>query len=240
MRTAGFFSSCAVLLGILHACNAVISGSLALHMVLPANSCAWTPTDLDIYMPLHQICYLTMKLECKGIPYNMSAIHSILTFSNGTHYIDVIVSRTSTALSPLFQFHSTAVMNFISADTIFCAYPNLTFDHRALINPHPNYYGLIGFKTMAALQKYASQGFEFVKCEEFHHLPYSCRSIPHTLTDSGCLWVQISDLRHDLVMPADVLKCLGVINIMWLLGSYVCGTYPAFLDSYLFMFNNDM
>ncbi|KIO09006.1 hypothetical protein M404DRAFT_51775, partial [Pisolithus tinctorius Marx 270] len=198
----------------------------------------WTPSDLDIYVPLWQMCYLSMRLECEGYnviretcieasPYNTTTIHSILTFSNGTHYIDVIVSKTSTALSPLFQFHSTAVMNFISTDTIFCAYPNLTFVHHVLINPHPIYYGTLSFKTMAALQKYASRGFEFVECEEFHHLPYSCRSIPHSLTDGGCLWVQISDLCHDLVKPADILKCLGVINVMWLLGGYVCGAYPV-------------
>ncbi|KIO01175.1 hypothetical protein M404DRAFT_116015, partial [Pisolithus tinctorius Marx 270] len=143
----------------------VISGSFALHMVLPANSCAWTPSDIDIYMPLCQMCYLSMKLECEGYniihkscieasPYNMSAIHSILTFSNGTHHIDVIVSRTLTAISLLFQFCSTAVMNFISADSIFGTYPNLTFHHCTLINSLPIYNGSISFKTMAALQKY--------------------------------------------------------------------------------------
>ncbi|KIN94092.1 hypothetical protein M404DRAFT_73349, partial [Pisolithus tinctorius Marx 270] len=129
---------------------AVISGSLALHMVLPANSCAWTPSDLDIYNAKACLSHFHHALtfsECllagynviretrvDASSYNMSTIRSILTFSNGTHYIDVIVSKTSTALSPLFQFHSTAVMNFISADTIFCAYPNLTFNHCALIN----------------------------------------------------------------------------------------------------------
>ncbi|KIN95877.1 hypothetical protein M404DRAFT_73173, partial [Pisolithus tinctorius Marx 270] len=129
---------------------AIISGSLALHMVFPANSCAWTPSDLDIYNAKACLSHFHHALtfsECHlagyniiyethidGSPYNMSAIRSILTFSNRTHYIDAIVSRMSTALSPLFQFHSTAVMNFISADTIFCAYPNLMFNHCALIN----------------------------------------------------------------------------------------------------------
>ncbi|KIN97310.1 hypothetical protein M404DRAFT_160711, partial [Pisolithus tinctorius Marx 270] len=160
--------------------------------------------------------------------------------SNGTHHIDVIVSRTSTAISPLFQFHSTAVMNFISADSIFCAYPNLTFHRRALINSLPVYNGSIGFKTMAALQKYASRGFDFGACEDVHHMPYTCRSIPRTLTDGGCLWLQITDLRHDVVRTTEVFKCLGVINVMWLLGGYVCGAYPAFLDGYSFVFENEM
>lgn len=93
---------------------------------------------------------------------------------------------------------------------------------------------------MAALQKYATCGFEFGSCEEYHHLPYSCRCMPRNLTDGSCLWLQMSDLCHDVVKPADILRCLGVINVMWLLGGYVCGTYPAYLDGYSFVFNNDM
>ncbi|KAI6012758.1 hypothetical protein F5J12DRAFT_781625 [Pisolithus orientalis] len=37
-----------------------------------------------------------------------------------------------------------------------------------------------------------------------------------------------------------ILKCLGVINVMWLLGGYICSIYPAFLDGYSFVFNNNI
>ncbi|KIO01333.1 hypothetical protein M404DRAFT_95479, partial [Pisolithus tinctorius Marx 270] len=87
-------------------------------------------------------------------------VRNILTFSNGSCYIDVVVSKTMTAISLLFQFHSTAVMNFISTDSIFCAYPSLTLHRRALINAYPIYSGSLGSKTMAALQKYNSHGFD--------------------------------------------------------------------------------
>ncbi|KAI5981988.1 hypothetical protein F5J12DRAFT_695060, partial [Pisolithus orientalis] len=59
---------------------------------------------------------------------------NILMFSNGSHYTDVVVSKTMTTISPLFQFHSTAVMNFTTTDSIFCAYPGLALHKCALIN----------------------------------------------------------------------------------------------------------
>ncbi|KIK22943.1 hypothetical protein PISMIDRAFT_47531, partial [Pisolithus microcarpus 441] len=57
--------------------------------------------------------------------YANSKVASVIVISNGHTKIDIIISQTSAAISPIFQFHSTAVMNFVSADTIFCCYPNL-------------------------------------------------------------------------------------------------------------------
>ncbi|KAI6138306.1 hypothetical protein BKA82DRAFT_55764, partial [Pisolithus tinctorius] len=54
-----------------------------------------------------------------------SSICSVITFSNFCWSINVIVSSTVVAVSPIFKFHSTTVMNFIMADNIFCAYPSL-------------------------------------------------------------------------------------------------------------------
>ncbi|KIO14866.1 hypothetical protein M404DRAFT_117251, partial [Pisolithus tinctorius Marx 270] len=53
---------------------------------------------------------------------------------NGWCVINVIVSSTVAAMSPIFEFHSTAVMNFIAADHIFCAYPTLTLHKMSLVN----------------------------------------------------------------------------------------------------------
>ncbi|KIO06729.1 hypothetical protein M404DRAFT_24414 [Pisolithus tinctorius Marx 270] len=48
-----FFPTSDHLTGILSACDAVVSGSAALHMVLPASACDWPWSDLDIYVPHH-------------------------------------------------------------------------------------------------------------------------------------------------------------------------------------------
>ncbi|KIO00568.1 hypothetical protein M404DRAFT_99074, partial [Pisolithus tinctorius Marx 270] len=130
---------------ILSACDAVVSGSAALCLVLPANACNWAPSDLDIYVARNssaQLFNLLQKhnysLVCQrnsnDSDYPPSTIFSITTFGNGHKLIDVIVSKTTSALSPIFQFHSTAIMNFFSADSLFCAYPSLMLCHRTMIN----------------------------------------------------------------------------------------------------------
>ncbi|KIO00335.1 hypothetical protein M404DRAFT_54193, partial [Pisolithus tinctorius Marx 270] len=55
-------------------------------------------------------------------------------FANRWHTIDVIMSSTVAAMSPIFEFHSTAVMNFIVANHVFCAYPTLTLHKMSMVN----------------------------------------------------------------------------------------------------------
>ncbi|KIO10314.1 hypothetical protein M404DRAFT_92271, partial [Pisolithus tinctorius Marx 270] len=62
-------------------------------------------------------------------------IASVITWAKGNHHIDIIVSNTDVVVSPIFQFHSTVVMNFVSADHIFCAYPTLTLWGLSILNP---------------------------------------------------------------------------------------------------------
>jgi hypothetical protein len=72
--------------------------------------------------------------------------------------INVVVSNTSSAIQPIFDFHSTIVMNFINPFGIACAYPRLTFDHRGLMNPgiqSPD-------KLNKCYQKYRDRGFSIV------------------------------------------------------------------------------
>ncbi|KIK11917.1 hypothetical protein PISMIDRAFT_66221, partial [Pisolithus microcarpus 441] len=129
----------------LRSCDAVISGSTALRLLLPEMGTPWRPTDLDIYVPRSTSMQMLRHLKSEGyklvtdVPednhqYTNSDIASVMVVSNGRSKIDIIVSRTSAAISPIFQFHSTAVMNFISADTIFCCYPNLTLRLLSLVN----------------------------------------------------------------------------------------------------------
>ncbi|KAI6024756.1 hypothetical protein BKA83DRAFT_68350, partial [Pisolithus microcarpus] len=60
-------------------------------------------------------------------------VASVIVISNGHSKIAIIISCTSVAISPIFQFHSTAVMNFISTDAVFCCYPNLTLQLLILV-----------------------------------------------------------------------------------------------------------
>ncbi|KAI5996541.1 hypothetical protein F5J12DRAFT_725564 [Pisolithus orientalis] len=121
-------------------CDTVISSSSALHLLLPTSYTTWNPTDLDIYVLLHTFHYLTWLLNNHGYSsmskgavnhstYSYWKIASVYTFSDGVHMMDIVICKTSAAFSPLFQFHSTALMNFVSHDQIFCTYPSLTLHH---------------------------------------------------------------------------------------------------------------
>ncbi|KAI6156988.1 hypothetical protein BKA82DRAFT_60127, partial [Pisolithus tinctorius] len=167
---ARFFRDPEILMDVLRSCDAVISGSSALHLLLPASYTTWSPTDLDIYVPLRTFHYLTWLLNNHGYSsvskgainhstYSYSKIASVYTFSDGVRTMDVVVSKTSAAFSPLFQFHSTALMNFVSHDRISCAYPSLTLHHLSLINPGLLYANCFSDKHIDALQKYVLRGF---------------------------------------------------------------------------------
>ncbi|KAI6010457.1 hypothetical protein EDC04DRAFT_2580939, partial [Pisolithus marmoratus] len=119
---------------ILHSCDAVISGSMALYLLLPECGTSWMPTDLNIYVPQDNSTLIQNWLKVKGystiaqhvvnhVGYTYSDIHHVIVISDGKREIDPVVLRTSMALSPILQFCSTAVMDFISTDTIFCCYP---------------------------------------------------------------------------------------------------------------------
>ncbi|KAI6141934.1 hypothetical protein BKA82DRAFT_3925531, partial [Pisolithus tinctorius] len=154
---------------ILCTCDAVVSGSCALHMLLPANETSWVPADLDIYVSCcHMAClahllgsgYLIVHQRAVDAgPYGSSSICSVISFANGQRSIDVIVSSTVAAVPPIFEFHSTAVMNFIAADHIYCAYPTLTLHKMSLVNAGPIYFEPLGMKTMCTLEKYGTHGF---------------------------------------------------------------------------------
>ncbi|KIO01096.1 hypothetical protein M404DRAFT_116810, partial [Pisolithus tinctorius Marx 270] len=114
---------------ILRTCDGVVSGSTALRVLLPANdaySTSWSPTDLDIYVPFRLLTLIACLLDGQGYQlqlrtpvdvagYAGSSIHSVLAFSKGHYKIDVVVSVNTASIAPVFQFHTTAIMNFVTA-----------------------------------------------------------------------------------------------------------------------------
>ncbi|KAI5993382.1 hypothetical protein EDC04DRAFT_2538459, partial [Pisolithus marmoratus] len=91
--------------------------------------------------------------------YNYSHVACIVTVTNGCSTIDIVISRTWSAIPPIFQFHSTAIMNFISGDTIFCSYLMLTLHHLSLANAGPLYFGEYSRGMIDAMLKYVTWGF---------------------------------------------------------------------------------
>ncbi|KAI5982148.1 hypothetical protein EDD15DRAFT_2139648, partial [Pisolithus albus] len=155
---------------ILRACDTVVSGSTALHVMLPKDGTAWSPRDLDIYVPQATSQRLLRKVQSEGYAmvkdtdlngegYRNLKVSRVYVLTKGQQHIDVVVSSTSAAISPILQFHSTAVMNFVSAETIFSCYPSLTLRHLSMMNPAYLYFGATTAGVLEAAVKYKSRGF---------------------------------------------------------------------------------
>lgn len=156
--------------------NTVISGSWALLAIFPDS---FTANDLDLYttgspnieknellsfLSSHGYCVVTSMdsdyfMSTPFANNNSTAIQCIYKLARLTTEqhptINVIVSKTASELQPIFEFHSTIVMNFIAWYGLVCLYPSLTLCGRGLINHCP-----IPDRIIPCLQKYFNRGFD--------------------------------------------------------------------------------
>ncbi|EGN93335.1 hypothetical protein SERLA73DRAFT_156308 [Serpula lacrymans var. lacrymans S7.3] len=132
------------------------------YEVIQAHLSDWMFSTVQCFMRF-PILFLAMLQQCKSVVsglFNLAArrhgfvkdayeadvdIKEVVKTLNGLKNIDVVVSSTSMSISPIFHFHSTAVMNFISGDGFFSAYPKLTGMYRSLTNA--NHYTLFDYTT---------------------------------------------------------------------------------------------
>ncbi len=71
---------------------------------------------------------------------------------------DVLRSRSSSALLPIPHFHSTILVNFISADTFCIAYPWALHAREGVIQTRP-----LDSTTRAAVDKYIARGYRMLE-----------------------------------------------------------------------------
>ena len=86
-------------------------------------------------------------------------IKQVMKMQKGDHSVNIIISQTTSPLSPIFHFHSTDVMNFISAYGFFSAYPKITNLHFSIINPVTFKRGAPSARILACFEKYTHWGF---------------------------------------------------------------------------------
>ncbi|TEB24047.1 hypothetical protein FA13DRAFT_1714959 [Coprinellus micaceus] len=77
--------------------------------------------------------------------------------------INVIQSKSSSAVAPIAFFHSTIVMNFISSDTVVCGYPSLTLRGQGLMNAQTMPPLRAVKQEVSAVAKYQRRGYSFVQ-----------------------------------------------------------------------------
>ncbi|KAI6148021.1 hypothetical protein BKA82DRAFT_103094, partial [Pisolithus tinctorius] len=124
----------------------IISGSSALHFLLPKKETTWAPHDLDLYTTQRNVNFLlcTLKLQdyhmiyvntVNNIHYYNSHVVTVFTLTQEGCKINIIISASLTTISPIFHYHSMVLMHFISHNCVFCAYPELTLHQHSFINP---------------------------------------------------------------------------------------------------------
>ncbi|TDL19343.1 hypothetical protein BD410DRAFT_842079 [Rickenella mellea] len=239
----------------------VISGSRALQFVMPTPSPAWTiqPADLDLYAPLDQedeilaqlldeegyrldrwldnlsIPPFPNKIHDEHTMYNMSQdIARIITVSHPKRQksIDIIVSDSSSPLTAIFAFHSTPVMNWISAYSVTVAYPLMTFNGRGLISAL-NFAGsatVLSHRVQYALLKYRDgRHFTFATDPSEWEGVHACgtrhnclQTIRHS-NDVGTAFMTFSPRRR---MPKDTSRRARrrdvKVGAIWRLGGSLC------------------
>ena len=145
--------------------NCVISGSAALWFLLSSPQ-EWIPDDLDILVPESKfpevVAFLT-EMEGAALervmepvvwPYPSEACmaRAIITMPKGN--VDVLQSRRESALYPIPFYWSTHLMNALTADALYCAYPALTLTN---IGVYPTHTGeFVGPMSEA---KHRNRGF---------------------------------------------------------------------------------
>ena len=127
--------------------NCVISGSAALWFIL-GSPVEWTPRDLDILSPESKFAtvveFLTKldgavfhgAVEPPEDPHPSEAYsaRTIITTPKGT--LDVLKSSRESALFPIPYYWSTHLMNALTADALYCAYPALTLNGQGVYPAH--------------------------------------------------------------------------------------------------------
>lgn len=222
-------------------------------MLFGIENLTWSVNDLDIYVPFGAKRSLVNFFKAIGFtgslvhcsrPYGGGSIHSIESFQCSHCKLDVVESRTHSPLSPILEFHSTTLMNYVSVDSIFLAYLSFTGQKRLIVNPGHFTHGKLKKPTLYTLCKYRDHGFLFQSliqaCLQDLRSSFrghecasaiTCSETCRTSDDGGCLRADIFVLgrEEDEVVndPATIHK------VSWRLGGDCCSLRLGYDNPYV-------
>ena len=83
----------------------------------------------------------------------------IIYLKKGDKKIDIIVSRSNSAILPIFGFHSTVVMNIFTGKSLIAFYPDETVQDVSIVCRNPDAFSRANEhdRVTLALQKYADR-----------------------------------------------------------------------------------
>jgi hypothetical protein len=228
--------------------RSLISGSTVLPVLVDAD---FMPNDLDVYVPeaaeiqmldglTNGFLFTTDRTQAPNYPIQDSVLR-IHWLKKGAHTINVMVVPGFNAAIAIFHFHSTIVMNFISSFGVYCAYPDLTLQKRAIPNVNLILDQWTRNRVMQCCQKYVERGFAFTM-DLSQHEPWaehhcgtdkSCPATLRGLHDDGGLFVPFPS-RLSIVGPISpdyIYDC--VHSVIWTLGGPVCTNQRAFIPTFV-------
>ena len=145
--------------------NCVISGSAALWFLLSSPE-DWSPNDLDLLAPeskfVDVVKFLTgldgaefqVATDAPEWPYHSEAYSARTTITTPKGTLDVFKSCRESALFPIPYYWSTHLMNALTADALYCAYPALTLAGQGV---HPAHAG--AGHSLKSDDSHCDQGF---------------------------------------------------------------------------------
>ncbi|KAI0354571.1 hypothetical protein OH77DRAFT_1456692 [Trametes cingulata] len=154
-------------------CSALISGSGSLRVT---GGFDFTPGDLDIYVPSHNLFHMLGYLvHVEGYAIQafcgasvegdyVGGIQRLVRLTRGSFSIDLVQSLTDAASLPIPHFWSTAVMTYLTGNTVGVLYPGLLEDRRALLNPL-RLHAFAVARIPVLVEKYTRFGFDFKERE---------------------------------------------------------------------------
>ncbi|KAJ3525114.1 hypothetical protein NMY22_g10707 [Coprinellus aureogranulatus] len=217
--------------------RSVMSGSSILNMCVPGD---WSPGDLDFYCPLGKKDNMVRHFEGEGysvvpkedVPsnhhtvedaspmnpdYHMELLKEVVFLRKDAHKINIIESAVPCAEAPIFLFHSTVVMNFLTSKGVTCLYPHWTLNSKGVVNHRSGRQDWLANeeKETRVLDKYRDRGYTIAEdCADLH---------AQDRDDCEVCSLELSVSAHkSLVMPFDKGTTLltSTRSFAWRLGSF--------------------
>ncbi|KAG1793646.1 uncharacterized protein HD556DRAFT_1443437 [Suillus plorans] len=211
----------------------VILGLSALHLI-QAKMEALELNDLDVYVT-HEFDKEVVK-HMKGKGYEMkweserkteydgSAMKKIYKLMKNEREVDIIVTNWAGAIVPIVQYHSTAVMNYMTAHSLVCMYPEWTKNCQSLVNPQMYLNNGTNICTVMALMKYVRRGF-CMSADPFKFSVHNCNmsgycpnAVRNTIDGDTMRW----NFEEVKMVGRMTVTCKDMAVVIWRLGGGEC------------------
>ncbi|KAJ7029814.1 hypothetical protein C8F04DRAFT_962484 [Mycena alexandri] len=229
---------------LLRSTRGVLSGSAALLMV---TNLSFAPGDLDFYMPASQeqtslamagkrLGFTLRRSSARTYENNMD-IKRVHELVKGQKKMNIIVTKGENAVAAIFQFHTTVVMNMLTAAGLYCAYPDLTLKSWGVANLTVLLKDSSSSRrTRACYEKYRDRGVRIEKrVNNFpgleHHECYVGAECPMTVRSTSDGKGLYAELFPPTVHERERRE-IDKYTTIWMLGGPMCSQGNTYCNGF--------